>query len=161
MRTVSAKSLLERIQPRMKELGLSDRDVGELSGHPDIIKNIKARAKDGLPYSPKMPTIMGLATALQKSPGWIMEEHDDGESTAAPAVNAEHVSAATEALFAFFQGYLEGSDQEGDEAAEVMRMSRIVAEAALSEPQREPDLGGNRALGRALGRQYRKIKPQS
>jgi hypothetical protein len=160
MGTVSAKSLLERIQPRMKELGLSDRDVGELSGHRDIIKNIKARAKDDLPYSPKMPTIAGLAKALQKSPGWIMEDHDDGESAAAP-ISAGHASAATEALFAFFQGYLEGSDQEGDEAAEVMRMSRIVAEAALSEPQREPDLGGNRALGRALGRQYRKTKPQS
>jgi hypothetical protein len=160
MGTVSAKSLLERIQPRMKELGLSDRDVGELSGHRDIIKNIKARAKDDLPYSPKMPTIAGLAKALQKRPGWIMEDHDDGESAAAP-ISAGHASAATEALFAFFQGYLEGSDQEGDEAAEVMRMSRIVAEAALSEPQREPDLGGNRALGRALGRQYRKTKPQS
>lgn len=76
---MSETTLLERIEQRMKELGLSARRVSLLASNgenAEVVRNIQR----GKTLSPRGDTINGLAKALQCSADWLLT----GSKSAAP-----------------------------------------------------------------------------
>lgn len=67
MAKILKSHILERVEERMKKLGLTERAVGmRASGKPDVVRNW--RTKDVLP---RLDTLIQVAAALDTTPEWL------------------------------------------------------------------------------------------
>jgi transcriptional regulator with XRE-family HTH domain len=87
--------LLQRIEQRLGELGLTEHDASLASGHPDAIRNIRRALEKGK-GAPTVRILTDLARALQTSSAWLLEGQN-GKGTPLQQVLAE-LEAKREAI---------------------------------------------------------------
>lgn len=73
--------LLQRIEERLKALGISAAAASRAAGASDAIRNIRRAVRAGKETSVSVRTLQALAGVLQTSPGWLLS----GEEPAPPA----------------------------------------------------------------------------
>lgn len=106
-----AIELLGRIEERQAALGLRDRDVDRISGRRDTIKNIRAKARQNLDYSPRSDVLNDLARALQTTPSWLLGSAGATESGDMPGAHLADEDMAYE------RGHPQGLQIKGSVAA--------------------------------------------
>ncbi len=143
-----SQSLLARVLERMESLGINDAEVSRRSGRRDIVKNIKAAARDGRPYSPQTGTMADLATALETTPGWLMGGSDYESLRAAVA----------DEIYAAVEGVLLGAGLPEDHVRDILRLAQEACEEPLDDQIGPAAIQTRRAIGRALARKF--FKPR-
>lgn len=79
----SGEQILERIDRRLRELGLTDRAASLRAGSPDTIRSVRRQLKDGRQSGISTETLARLAPVLETTPEWLLSA--TGQETVAPA----------------------------------------------------------------------------
>lgn len=84
-----ADTMAGRIERQLDALGMNPTSASkEATGKPDAIRKIYDKAREGVPFNPRIDTLEGLARVLGKTVDWLRDgrEPDEGGSTLGPAV---------------------------------------------------------------------------
>lgn len=150
MRMTELKSILARIEARLRETGQSATGASKAAGKPDAIRNIQRAVKEGKRSGVSTDTLSALAKQLETTLEWLLV----GEN-----VNSENTVTANEidlsALLAAVEGsyHMLGLDQE--EAAALLG---IVVEVAQEQPTPSASPNYHRVLAETEARKFLKTK---
>lgn len=84
-----ADTMAGRIERQLKALDLNPTAASkEATGKPDAIRKIYDKAREGVPFNPRIDTLEGLARVLQKTVDWLRDGRESAPagSTLGPAV---------------------------------------------------------------------------
>ena len=80
--------ILERIESRLRAVGLSATKASQLAGKPGAIRNIRRAVKEGRRRGMTSTTLIALAPILKTTGGWLLTGHDEDEASDRAEVEA-------------------------------------------------------------------------
>lgn len=103
--------ILERVDLRLAEMGLSDNAASKLAGKSDLIRNMRRALEQGKDrQGVSTATLEALAPVLKTSPGWLLDGNGDESTSASVAVVGYANAGAVVVLYGEGQGPLEFVD---------------------------------------------------
>ena len=144
------KSILARIEARLRETGQSPTGASKAAGKPDAIRNIKRAIKEGKRSGVSTDTLSALADQLGTTLEWLLvgDKHTDGNFVNANELDLTALLAAVEGSY-----HMLGLDQE--EAAALLG---IVVEVAQEQPTPSASPNYHRVLAETEARKFLKTK---
>ena len=93
MLSMELERILQRIESRLKVVGLSATKASKLAGKPDAIRNIRRAVKEGRRSGVTSTTLHALAPVLKTTEGWLMTGNNgNGERTATDIISSDNLS---------------------------------------------------------------------
>ena len=144
------KTILARIEARLRETGQSPTGASKAAGKPDAIRNIQRAVKEGRRSGVSTDTLSALAEQLGTSLQWLLGDENDIQELGKISNEID-----TAALLAAVEGsyHMLGLDQK--EAAALLG---IVVEVAQEQPTPSASQDYHRVLAETEARKFLKTK---